>query len=420
MPADYRARGPLGCYLAARRDPISFFFDVVRHAGDFARFRILTLPFVLVNDPALIREALIDRSDVLIIKGGASAGLARLVGHGILTNRGDDWRKSRTGLQPLFQQAALESQLPGMSARIDESLERWRTRFAGGEPIPIQRELLALSFRIMCSTLFRWLPGFEDAEAFAESIRVLQLDGMSRYADGADFTPWLPTARNRRVAHAKATLERLARRAVENGAGQPMDEIRSILFAGTESVVNTLAFTLLLLDEHPEWREKAVAAAATSGPGENESATDVLTQVMSESMRLHPAGWAFERFASEDVTLGGERVAKGTRLMFSPLVLHRNRRFWRDPDRFDPSRFAAGPSQVEGVPRYGYLPFGAGPRGCIGSRFALAEMRLILVAILAKTRWRIERAPGEPAIAAEGSWKIRLSRPLRLRLEVAS
>ena len=414
-------RNPLGNYLSIRKDQIGFLSGVLRDSGDIARFRLLAFPYVLVNDPALIREALVDKSESLIIQGGASAGLARLIGHGILTNRGVNWRASRTGLQPLFHQAAMKSYVPTIAARVEESLERWRA-FGVDSPVDIQQELLALSFRITSSTLFRWLPSFEDAAEFAAAIRVLQLDGMERYMTGFDFAPWIPLALNRRILRARSTLLRLAQSAAEHGAGQPVDEIRSIFFAGTESPVNTICFALTLLEEHPQWlariRDSAGGAVGTASLDELER-FGPLAQVISESLRLFPAGWAFERVAAEDVHLGEHAIRRGTRLLFSPFLLHRNRRFWREPEQFDPQRFAAEPTIAEGVPKYGYLPFGAGPRSCIGMRLALAEMRIILGALVSRCRWKTQRIPGEKPLAAEGSFKIRLSRPLRVQLEVA-
>ena len=419
MIAVYRRRNRLQNYSRVRSDPIAFLSEVNRECGDFARIDILTYRFYLVNDPALIREALVEKSDSLIIEGGASRGLARLIGDGILTNRGERWRESRTRLQPLFHQAALTTYLPVIAARVQESFDRWRTRFSGN-PFSINRELLALSCRITCSTLFRYLPGFEEAEEFADAVWVLQSDGMKRFMSGGDYTPWLPLPQNLKVNRARDALIRLARRAVEHGAGQPLDEILSILFAGTESPVNTLCFALKLLEEHPHWQETLVAEQARNNPEapfDDIESFNHLSQVISESARLYPAGWAFERYASEDVLLGGEAIQKGARLLFSPFLMHRNPRFWKDPLQFDPLRFSKGPNAVEGVPKFGYMPFGAGPRSCIGARLALAEMRIVLGMLLSQCRWKLVRDPAARKLEAEGSFKIRLSRPLLVTME---
>jgi cytochrome P450 len=415
MIAAYRGRNPVQSYFAARADPIAFLSDIVRDCGDFAQFRILTQRYMLVNDPGLVKEALIEHSDTLVIAGGASAGLARLIGHGILTNRGDDWRASRSKLQPLFNQTALKASLPTLRARVSESVERWRTGFRD-KPVPIQRELLALWCRMTCSTLFGYLPSFEEADEFAEAIAVLQRDGMERYTAGGDLLPWLPSPQNRRIARAKAALEILAKKAATGSGGTSLDDILSIFFAGTESPVNTICFALKLLEEHPSWLAQLRDGVAPSASWEDLERFDAMAQVMSEALRLYPAGWAFERVAAEDVWLGGERVAKGTRLLFSPYVLHRNPRFWRESERFDPTRFSTNPNSALGVPKFGYLPFGAGPRSCIGARMAIIEMRLVLEALVSTCRWMSET--GKTPLSAEGSFKIRLSRPLLLNLQV--
>src|SRR4051794_35914997 len=145
-------------YLSIRKDPIRFLSEVERQSGGFARLRLLLFPYYYVGDPELIREALIDRSETFVIQGGASAGLARLIGHGILTNRGESWRKSRKELQPLFQKDRLDSYLPLIRARVTEMLARWKAELSGAS-FALNRELLALSFRIKASSLFGYLPG---------------------------------------------------------------------------------------------------------------------------------------------------------------------------------------------------------------------------------------------------------------------
>ena len=422
MIKNYRGRYPLQKYLEIRDNPIAFLSGVLGQCGDFARIGIFSYRFYLINDPDLIREALIEKHDVLIIKGGVSRGLARLIGDGILTNRGEQWRESRRGLQPLFNQNSLETYPSIMRERMRESLDRWRSRFAG-KAFSINREILALSFRIKCSALFHYLPTFEEAEEFADAVWILQLDGMKRHLTGLDFFGWIPLPLNLRVNRARATLIRLAQNTIEHGAGQPLDEILSILFAGTESPANTICWALKLLDDHPAWRDKLMDSVSlqngTAQSGDAED-SDVLSQVISETVRLYPAGWAFERFAAQDATLGGEVIAKGSRLLFSPFLLHRNPRFWREPEKFDPTRFTAAFTAPVGVPKYGYLPFGAGPRSCIGSRMAWIEMRIILSMLLGQCRLKIQKPPRGSPLTPQGSFKIRLDQPLFVQMESPS
>jgi cytochrome P450 len=407
----YREQYPFHNYFALTHNPIGFLSDVVRKCGDFARINILTFRFYLVNDPDLIREALVEKSEALIIEGGVSGGLARLIGHGILTNNGDRWRESRRTLQPLFRHDALDTYSSITSVRVQESLDRWKSRFSG-RSFPINRELLCLSLRITCSTLFGYLPTFEEAEEFADAIWVLQSDGMRRYMTGRDFMDRIPVPMNRRVKCATTTLNGLAQKTIEGGAGLPRDEILSILFAGTESPSNTLCWALKLLEDHPAWRD----TLADSISRDNDR-SDVLSQVISEAVRLYPAGWAFERRAAQDTTLGDEAIRKGSRLLFSPFLLHRNPRFWREPETFDPARFMNGRTIPDGVPKYAYLPFGAGPRSCIGSRMAWLEMRIILGMLVDQCRWTMQTLSNESPLVPQGSFKIRLNHPLFVRMD---
>jgi cytochrome P450 len=131
----YRSGHPIQNYFGVRDDSIGFLANVTAECGDLARVKIFGLQFYLVNEPALIREALVEKHETFIIKGGVSTGLARLIGRGILTNRGNQWRESRQQLQPLFQQDALESYRPTMEKRIQESLDRWKTEFSD-KPAP--------------------------------------------------------------------------------------------------------------------------------------------------------------------------------------------------------------------------------------------------------------------------------------------
>jgi len=398
----HREKYPLQSYFLLKRDPISFLSGVSADCGDFARIGIFTSSFYLVNDPDLIREALVEKNEALIIKGGVSRGLARLIGNGILTNRGENWRKSRKTLQPLFNQDSLESHARIIPTRVQESLDRWKSKFSG-EPFEISLELLMLSTRITCSTLFRYVPSFDEAEKFSQAILILQNDGMNRHMIGLDLAEWIPLPINGRVKRARRALRELAEKCIASGADQPIDEILSILFASTESVTNTLCWTMKLLDDHPDFQSKLTKS------------DDTLSQVISETLRLYPAGWAFERFADLETSLGGVRIPRGSRLLFSPFLLHRNPRFWKNPDSFDPERFSGQPLSPIGVPKYAYLPFGAGPRSCIGGRLAWAEISTILQMLYTQYRWKIESIPNEPPFEPRGAFKIRLSGPLMAR-----
>lgn len=407
---------PVRNYVAIRNNPISFLTQLSRGKSPITSFKLLVFPYLLVNEPALIREALVEHPQTLIIEGGASAGLARLIGHGILTNHGEAWKKSRRSLQPLFQQKALERSIPILVNCIQESLDRWRHEFYT-RPFLLNRELLALSFRIKGACLFRYAPGFDEAVQFADAIWTLQTAGATRYMSGLDYLPWLPLAIHRSVAEAKARLYAIGRSIQASNTRYAVDDILSLLFAGAESPANTVVWALKLLQENKTWLShiKASGNAGPTVPLSEIEAFDTVSQVLGETMRLYPAGWAFERYASKTLSLGDYVIEKGSRLLFSPYLLHRNPAYWQKPLTFNPLRFTKSLA-AEGVPKFAYLPFGAGPRSCLGSRLALLEMKLILKMLGAQCEWHFARTPETVPAQPWGSFKLRLRRPVSVSL----
>lgn len=399
----YRGQSTLQIYAALKADLIAFLGRVQRDAGDFVHVKLPFRAFYLVADPQLMQEALAEKSADFVLHGGAARGLARLIGRGILTNQGEAWRQSRTTLQPLFRRCAPEEAAEIVRALTAETLARWRQREPG--PLQLNRELVALSFRVLYAVLFGQKPTLADAAEFADAIAVLQSEGMSRHVGGTDALAFLPTPTNRRINRARATLERLARLAAGSHP-VAVDDILSLLFAGTESPANTVAWALWLLQQHPEWRERL--AASTDG-------SLVLDQILSETMRLFPAGWAFERYAVHDTTLGGERIPRGSRLLLAPYLLHRHVNYWPEPLRFDPLRFRDALTPAVDTSRRAYLPFGAGPRSCLGSRLGWLQMQIILGELSQAAEWTIDDDPAEPLFPV-GSFKLRPSYPMKAML----
>ena len=171
---------------------------------------------------------------------------------------------------------------------------------------------------------------------------------------------------------------------------QLRDEVLTIVLAGHETTANLLTFTWHLLAQHPE-AEARLHAELDATLGARTPAFEDLPrlayteQVIQESLRMYPPAWCFERQAIADDELAGQAVPAGTIIGVCPYTLQRDAGYWRDPERFDPDRFA--PERAEARPRYAFLPFGDGPRVCIGKGFALMEAKIIL-ATLAQ-RWRI-------------------------------
>ena len=194
-----------------------------------------------------------------------------------------------------------------------------------------------------------------------------------------------------------------AARDPETGAAfsppQLRDQLATLILAGHETTAVTLFWALSLLAQDPGEQER-VAAEAGGSVGEPDSAMDVMPQlvrtraVVNEALRLYPPAIAIVREAIGPDRLGSVTVPKGSVVMIAPWVLHRHQRLWRDPDAFDPSRFMP---DVPAPPRFAFLPFGAGPRVCVGAQFALTEATLALAMLLRRFRVSLEEAPPMPA-----------------------
>ena len=184
----------------------------------------------------------------------------------------------------------------------------------------------------------------------------------------------------------------MAARDPESGGGLPEANIRANIItfinAGHETTANALTWTLYLLSQSPEWRERAEAEAASVFDPERPASLEgcaVLRAVLDEAMRLYPPVAILTREAIRDDTILGQRVPAGTIVLISPYVLHRRRGLWDHPDAFDPSRFLG--ERRDRIDRFAYIPFGAGPRVCIGMAFAMQEGIIVLAHFLRAFRF---------------------------------
>jgi cytochrome P450 len=262
-----------------------------------------------------------------------------------------------------------------------------------------------------------------EADAIREALGVA-IHHANDYAEAVIKPPqWLPTPKNFRFKRSMKTLDSLvfrmidARRrgegesakdllamlmaATEDGRGmtdkQLRDEVMTLTMAGHETTANALGWTFYLLSKDPEV-ERRLRREVTTAIGDGAPTADdaprlkYAAMVVQESMRLFPPVWAFERQAVEDDVVGGCRIPAKALIALSPYLLHRHQAYWENPEGFDPDRFA--PAEVEKRPRFAYLPFGGGPRQCIGMGFAIMEAQMLLARIV--QRYRLELIPGHP------------------------
>ncbi|GAA5155083.1 cytochrome P450 [Pseudonocardia eucalypti] len=405
-------RPVVGHALRMRRDA----FGVMDSARglDIAVLRLGPKPAYVISHPDLVRQ-LLTAEDRNLDKGPLYENLARLIGVSIGTLTGADHRARRRMVAPVYR--------PDPALMADCAVEvvgSWRS----GEAYDLAREMRRYSFMVKARTLFA---GAVPREAEAEFVDLLPiaLVGVAKYmADPTGLVQRLPTADNRRINAALARLKEIIERAIavcrrsgtggqgilaalveasdpRSGAPLSDDEIRNeamvLLSAGSETVAGVLAHAANLLARDPATTEalRAEADQVVGGPPVREDALAGLAftrRVVTELLRLYPAGALMSRRAAAVLDLGGHRIPDGAAMFFCPYLLHRRPELYPNPDRFDPDRWL--PERAGTLPRGAFMPFGAGPHICVGEQIAWSEM-LIAVATMAASI-EFTPVPGTP------------------------
>ena len=418
-----RAPGPagrplVGSLLDVWRDPLGTFVRAWRDHGDFVRLRFGRLEYLLLSDPDAVRKVLVERTSNYRKLGSPLFKL--ILGDGLLVSQGDLWQRQRRLARPAFTRERLHAAVPQMAEAAERAVDRWLTLPDGR--LDLHREMTNLSFRVVGLTLLG-IDLEEETEEFARTARVCRplIEEHARLMIRLPL--WVPTPTNRRFEREVGNLHRLirriiARRRAAGDAGQRgdllsmlmsardedasamddqqvHDEIVSMLLAGHDTVTSGLTFLFHLLDRHPDAQARLRAEVLEAVGERRVGAADVaqlgsLGRAIEEAMRLYPPIWAFEREAIADDTLGGFAVPAGTRVGFFPYILHRHPAYWDDPDRFDPDRFLRDRSERS---RPAYLPFGLGPRTCIGASFAMIEMTVVAATLLRRCTIRLTGGP---------------------------
>ncbi|MEX1369422.1 MAG: cytochrome P450 [Nannocystaceae bacterium] len=409
--------------LQLLRDPLRSLTEGRERYGDLICFRVGPVRFVSVADPALAQHVLV-RNHHGYVKSPSYKGLALVLGNGLVTSEGEHWRRQRKLAQPAFHRQRLARLAQTMAQCVDERLDAWDAR--GHSAIDVHEEMMQLTLRIVGRTLFGADLG-SDLGDLGPAVTTC-LHKANEYAESIVKLPlWVPTPSNLRFGRAKRRLDAIVndiieqrRRADEprddvlgmlmaavddDGAPgmndqQLRDEVMTLFMAGHETIATAMSWTFMLLHQHPEVAAKVRDEAQAVLQGRAASMSDLprlpyAGQVIDEVMRLYPPAWIVERQAVVEDRLGDYVIPTGTIVAVSPWVMHRHPGLWEQPERFDPERFA--PGRAEGRPKHAYLPFGAGPRVCIGNNFALMEAKIILTSVAQRYRIEVDR-PDEVAL----------------------
>ncbi len=378
----------------------------------------------VVNDPAGVRRVLLDnvanyRKDALQLRV-----LRPGLGTGLLTVEGEAWRAQRRALAPLFSPRQVADFAPAMHRVARAAVERIGAG-RDGRPLDVDVEMALTTLQVLEQTLFseglaREASEFQRAvTAYFNTIgrldpldllgapkflpRIGRLRGREPLAFFASAVDDIIAARQRLIesgAPAPSDLLTLLLRALdpETGRGMSLEDVRAnivtFIGAGHETTANALTWTLYLLSQAPDWLARLESEVdAHFDPDSEDDPIErlpVARAAIEEAMRLYPPAAMLSREAIGEDWLVGTRIPAGTIVTVSPYLLHRHRRLWSDPDCFDPGRFLG--ENREKIDRWAYIPFGAGPRVCIGMAFALQEAVIVLAHLV--RRFRFELVPG--------------------------
>jgi cytochrome P450 len=409
-------RSPLQVLPALVRDPLQALPPEVYHEP-LVYSKVAGRERVLITDPALIHETLVRNADALSKGEDVRRALGPALGQGLLTADGAHWRWQRQSVAPAFRHEKLVGLLPAMISAAERTRDRWLAPEAGAT-LDIGHEMMRTTFDIIVETMMSGPGGIDVARVEQGITDYLKPTGWVFALSILDAPDWLPYP-GRRKAMAAATYLRSAiiqmiaeRRRSREGredlvalllaasdpeSGRTMsdeeiaDNLLTFVTAGHETTALGLAWTFLLLARHPEHEARVIAEIdeVTGGAAvqpEHVARLAYTRQVFSEAMRLYPPAPIITRTATQAFSFGGFTVAEGTVIIVPIHAVHHHASIWENPERFDPERFA--PEQAKGRHRYAYMPFGAGPRICIGSAFATMEAVAILAVLLQAVRLR--------------------------------
>ncbi len=405
-------------------DTLSYYVQSIQTHGNLVRLHALGSTYVLVAEPSAIQEVLVKRVRDFPKEQADVDHLKRIIGDGLVTANGEAHHQQRRLAQPAFHARRIEAYADTMVHYTQLMLDDWQP----GQLRDVAEEMVELTMFIVVKTLFDVDRGglLERAQQIGHAVHDMQR--LEENDSIKSLPAWVPTRYNRQLRQLRNLLDDTIfsmieeRRAelvdgevqdrgdllsmlllAEDESGQRMsdrelvEQSLTIFMAGHETTAYALAWTFYLLSQHPAVRDKLHAELERVLAGRTPTLADLsqlpyLEKVLKESMRLYPPAWHLNiRIAARDTTLGEHEIERGTKILVSPWTVHRNPRLWPDPERFDPERFT--PEREAARHRYAYLPFGGGPRICIGNAFATMEAQLILATVA--QRFALDLVPGQ-------------------------
>jgi cytochrome P450 len=426
--ADRVPPGPKGLPLVGvsfkfARDPLRMLQSVAKEYGDIVRLPVGFQTRIFINHPDWITQVLVVQHAKFHKSDLTKRLLGDLLGRGLLTSEDDFWRRQRRLAQPAFRRSRINEYAPTMVDIAHEHIHGWQ---GTGEERDIAEEMMALTLEVAVRALFgTTLPG--TARQVGQATTFLMRYQLQRLRSPIKFPASWPTAKNRRARREQEVLDSLVYRIIagrkaqgnaneqddvlsllmaamdEDGSQMTLQQLRdetmTLFLAGHETTALTLAWTWYLLGENPSAEARlheelhGVLGGRAPEPGDLER-LPYLQAVVSESLRLYSPAAVMSRLATAPFSFGGYEFQTGTTAIMSQWVMHRDPRFFDNPEAFRPERWLDGLENR--LPKGAYFPFGDGPRRCIGQGFALLDTYLVLGVLAQRFSFRL--VPGHPVV----------------------
>jgi len=426
--------------LELKQDFIEPMRELANEYGDIASFKLGAQRMIFVNHPKYVKHLFVDNFSNYI-KGKEFKKTELLLGNGVFTANGSDWKKQRRMIQPFFSKNKLRSYFDHTVNAANEMLTRWDKYYEEGKTFDLTAEMMKVTLAVLTKAIFQ-----EDMDDDLEKIE----EAMNDFQDLGEIllnplaVPLaVPTPLNLKLKRAAKTLTEVVSKYITKHEGsevdpgsllslmvhqrdeqgnklsfkQIRDQIVTLLVGGHETASLTMTWIFLLLFRHQEDYKKLIdenelAFSCQSLNFENLRSLEFNKMVVEEGMRLFPAVWGISREAVEDDIIDGYLIPKGTTVLIYPFLLHRREQFFFDAESFLPERFSM--NNKKEITPYSYIPFGAGPRLCTGADLAVMEMQVILSVVSSKYKVHIQNTN---SVWAKPQFTLRPSETIHAKLE---
>ncbi len=410
----------LGSLPGFNRDHLGFVLAVARACGDVGRFHFGPFPILLFNTSELVHSVLVEHANDFDGGPVRHKAFGPVIGNGLFNSEGELHRRQRKAMAPAFQPRQIKNYADTMVSYGERAQAEW----PDGAVVDVNQEMTRITMTIIGKVLFD-VDVFTEADMLGAAV-VAAIEHITYVFSNLVPIPldW-PLPRHRRTREALAFLKTRIQELIDErrrgGAerddflsillrtrdedGNPMsdeqirDEALTLFGAGHETTATALTWAWYLLATHPDVYQQTRNEVDGVLQGRSPTYADLAQlpytlRVLKEAMRLYPPAYLLSRVALHDVEVGGYPVRRSDTVFMAPYALHRRADYFPDPTRFDPERFT--PENEARLPRYAYMPFGAGPRICIGNHFALMEGHLLLAALAQRVRF--ELVPGQEIV----------------------